>query len=305
MKARSEKTQFVPFDLTRVKDYLELVKPGITLLITASMLIGFLLASADGIDYLLLLHAIIGTLFIAGGTAAHNQYIERDLDKQMVRTKNRPLPARKIEPNKALLYSLTLMLIGLLYLLMQVNLAAGLVSAVTTLMYLGLYTPLKKKSFANVYLGSIPGALPPVGGWAAVTGGVLDPGAWLLFGIVFLWQVPHVIAIAWLAREDYERAGFVMLPANDEGGFRSMLHVMGCLLLLFPVSVLLQITEGLGVVYLVGGMASCLIFLYTGLLFTRQRSRDTAKKVMFGSLFFLPLIWLFIIADLLVQAWLV
>ncbi|MEX2395738.1 MAG: heme o synthase, partial [Balneolales bacterium] len=282
---------------TALLDYVELTKPGITMLVTSSMVIGFILGSTAGVQFGLLAHALIGTLLIAAGTAAHNQYIERDLDKLMLRTSSRPLPAEKIAPNRALFFSLTLIFSGLIYLIFMVNTAAGLVSAVTTLLYLGLYTPLKRVSFANVWVGSIPGALPAVGGWAAATGNIADPGMWVLFGIVFLWQIPHVVAIAWLCNEDYTRAGFRMLPKLDENGFKSALTIMACLVLILPVSGLLFYLGFNGLVYLAGAILGGLYFLYFGIKFTRKRDKVTAKKLMFASLIYLPVVWVFIILD--------
>ncbi|MEX1135251.1 MAG: heme o synthase [Balneolales bacterium] len=297
MKPATDTLLANPFKSSAVLDYVELTKPGITMLVLSSMVIGFILGSTAGIQFGILAHAVIGTLLIAAGTAAHNQYIERDLDKLMLRTSTRPLPAQKIAPNKALFFSLTLMFSGLIYLSFMVNLAAGVVSGITTLLYLGLYTPLKRVSFANVWVGSIPGALPPVGGWAAATGNVADPGMWVLFGIVFLWQIPHVIAIAWLCNEDYTRAGFRMLPKYDKNGMKSAVAILVCLFLILPVSGLLYYLGINGWVYLTGAVLAGIYFLYFGIRFARQRDKVNAKKLMFGSLVYLPLVWVFVILD--------
>ncbi|MEX0771521.1 MAG: heme o synthase [Balneolales bacterium] len=297
MKPATDTLLANPFKSSAVLDYVELTKPGITMLVLSSMVIGFILGSTAGIQFGILAHAVIGTLLIAAGTAAHNQYIERDLDKLMLRTSTRPLPAQKIAPNKALFFSLTLMFSGLIYLSFMVNLAAGVVSGITTLLYLGLYTPLKRVSFANVWVGSIPGALPPVGGWAAATGNVADPGMWVLFGIVFLWQIPHVIAIAWLCNEDYTRAGFRMLPKYDKNGMNSAVAILVCLFLILPVSGLLYYLGINGWVYLTGAFLAGIYFLYFGIRFARQRDKVNAKKLMFGSLVYLPLVWVFVILD--------
>ncbi len=297
MKSATSKSLQKTFSESILADYLELTKPGITILVLASMMIGFILGSTAGIDFVLLFHAIIGTLLIAAGTAAHNQFIERDLDKLMVRTSKRPLPTSRIAPAHALLFSLSMILIGLVYLIAMVNLAAGLVSAVTSVMYLAIYTPMKRVSFSNVWIGAIPGALPPVGGWAAATGSVLEPGMWVLFGIVFLWQVPHVVAIAWLCNDDYIRAGFRMLPKNDSNGKIAALSVLGCLVLIIPVSTLLYTLGFNTIIYLIGAILAGLYFLYFGLKFWQERNMATAKKLMFASLAYLPLIWILIIAD--------
>jgi heme o synthase len=286
---------------TAVSDYLELTKPGITLLVLVSMSIGFVLAAGSDFSLGLFLHAAVGTLMIAGGTAAHNQFIERDLDKKMIRTVKRPLPAQKIKPTQALVFSISLMLIGFLYLLFLVNPLTGVISGLTSVLYLAFYTPLKRISFVNVMVGAVPGALPPVGGWVAASGSLADPVAWVLFAIVFLWQVPHVIAIAWLCNEDYRSAGFCMLPESDKNGVISALTVTGCLVMLFPVSIALYVYDMSGLLYLLGALIAGSVFLYFGMRFQLSRTKDNARKVLYGSLIYLPAVWLLILADLFVR----
>lgn len=300
MKFVKEHALSESFNLSTITDYYELTKPGITFMVLASMLMGFILGSSQGIEYMALIHAIIGTYLIAAGTAAHNQFIERKLDKLMNRTSKRPLPDQRIPPQNAFLFSIGLILVGLVYLIMMVNFVAGLVSAATTLIYLGAYTPMKRVSSLNVWIGAIPGALPPVGGWAAATGHLSNPGMWILFAIVFFWQVPHVLAIAWLCNNDYSNAGFHMLPKNDTKGNKTSLLIMLCLLALIPVTYLLYAIHISGMIYLVGGMLSALGFLYYGIVFTKERTKDAAKKLMFASFIYLPLVWLFVFIDLLV-----
>lgn len=289
---------------TLLSDYLELTKPGITLLVLFSMSIGFILGAGSGFSFILFVNAAIGTFLIASGTAAHNQYIERDLDKKMIRTVKRPLPAQKISAGHARFFSITLIITGFFYLLIFVNPLTGLISALTTVLYLGFYTPLKRITFVNVMVGAVPGALPPVGGWAAATGSVSDPAAWVLFAIVFLWQVPHVVAIAWLCNDDYRSAGFKMLPESDKEGIISALTISGCLLMLIPVSVYLFMLDMIGLVYLSGAIVSGLFFLYSGLRFQLARTKENARKVLYGSLIYLPAVWVFILFDLFFS-WLV
>ena len=283
-----------------IRDYIELTKPGITILVLASMAIGFLLGSAGAIDFTILFHAVIGTTLIAAGTAAHNQYIERDLDKLMLRTNKRPLPMRRIPTAHALVFSLTLIFSGLFYLIFTVNWLAGLVSAITAMSYLALYTPMKRVNFSNVVIGAFPGALPPVGGWAAATGSISEPGVWLLFGIVFLWQIPHVVSIAWLCNEDYERAGFKMLPRNDSTGIKSAWISFICLIVLVPVTILLYSLNYNGLIYLIGSILAGLAFLYYGYRFINNRDKTNARQLMFASIFYLPMVWVFILADVLI-----
>lgn len=280
-------------------DFIELTKPGITILVLISMAIGFLLGSAGSVDFTLLFHAVLGTVLIAGGTAAHNQYIERDLDKLMLRTSKRPLPTERIKPGLALLFSLSMIFGGFAYLVFTVNITAGIVSALTTFFYLALYTPMKRISFNNVWIGAIPGALPPVGGWAAATGNITEPGVWVLFGIVFLWQIPHVVSIAWLCNEDYTRAGFNMLPKKDANGTKAAWVSLACLLLLIPVSIALYFMGYNGLIYLVGALLSGLGFLYYGIRFYQNRDKGPAKSLMFASIFYLPVVWVFILLDVL------
>lgn len=299
MKLTQDKTLSRPLLSQTISDYVELTKPGITILVLASMAIGFLLGSAGSVDYLLLMHAVIGTVLIAAGTAAHNQYIERDLDKLMLRTSKRPLPTEKITSTHALIFSLSLIFGGLFYLIFTVNMVAGFVSAATAFSYLAMYTPMKRVSFSNVWIGAVPGALPPVGGWAAATGTITEPGVWVLFAIVFLWQVPHVVAIAWLCNEDYTRAGFRMLPKNDDNGIKTGWVNLICLLVLIPVSVSLYFMGYNGMIYLIGALLSGAGFLYYGVKFFLKRDKTNAKLLMFASIFYLPIVWIFILIDVL------
>lgn len=299
MKLTQDKTLSKPLLSQTISDYVELTKPGITILVLASMAIGFLLGSTGAVDYVLLINAVIGTVLIAAGTAAHNQYIERDLDKLMLRTSKRPLPTSKISSVHALIFSLSLIFGGLFYLIFTVNMVAGLVSAATAFSYLAMYTPMKRVSFSNVWIGAVPGALPPVGGWAAATGTITEPGVWVLFAIVFLWQVPHVVAIAWLCNDDYTRAGFRMLPANDGSGIKAGWVNLACLLVLIPVSVSLYFMGYNGMIYLAGALLSGAGFLYYGIKFFAQRNNVNAKLLMFASIFYLPVMWIFILIDVI------
>jgi len=298
MKLHTDFTLSKFIDTEKAAAYYELTKPGITFTVLASMLVGFLLASAGEINYLLMLHASIGTYLIASGTAAHNQFMEWRQDGKMKRTKKRPVPSSKISPGESSLFSLSLILFGLFYLILMVNYVAGLVSLATTVLYLGFYTPMKQISVVNVFIGAIPGALPPVGGWAAATGHLGSVGMWLLFGIVFFWQIPHVMAIAWVCKDDYETAGFHMLPVNDESGLKATILILGCLIALFPVTWGLFAIGLNGWIYLAGALISSLVFLYYGFIFARDRNKASAKKLMFASFGYLPIVWAFIFIDL-------
>jgi len=290
------------FPVTRhLAAYFELTKPGITFMVLTSMLVGFILGSAGSYNFLVMIHAIVGTFLIASGTAAHNQFIERNLDKLMNRTSGRPIPSERIAPEHASAFSLILIFAGLFYLIFMVNTVAGIVSAVTTFMYLAIYTPMKRRTFLNVIIGSVPGALPPVGGWAAATGSIGDVGVWLLFGVVFLWQIPHVLAIAWVCNDDYINAGFQMLPANDKSGKKTGLLSLFCLFVLIPNIILIYSYDIAGVVYLVVSIIATLLYLFYGVRFYLSPDQKFARKLMFASFFYLPVIWVMIFTDLILS----
>ena len=297
METVSNKTLPYKSITSLVNAYYELTKPGITLMVLASMLVGFIVGSTGGFDYIIMFHAVVGTFLISSGTAAHNQFIERHLDKLMNRTSERPIPSERIPAEHASIFAITLILAGFLYLLFMVNIVAGVVSAVTTAMYLGIYTPMKRRTFFNVVIGSIPGALPPIGGWAAATGTIYDPVAWLLFGIVFLWQIPHVLAIAWLCNDDYTNAGFRMLPDNDTSGLKTSTISLFCLVCLLPVIACLYYYANINLLFLFVSLAASLYYLFYGVQFLLERHKDRAKKLMFASFFYLPVIWLVLFLD--------
>lgn len=265
--------------------------------VLVSMLVGFILGSGSDINFTILVHALIGTYLIAAGTGAHNQFIERASDRLMKRTAKRPLPDQRIESKSGMIFSLSLIFLGLFYLILMVNPIAGAVSFVTALIYLGVYTPMKKVSPINIAIGAIPGALPPVGGWAAATGNIAEPGMWLLFGIMFFWQVPHVLSIAWLCKEDYSSAGLKMLPKNDEVGRKTLFWSIICVLGLFPVTLALWQLNISGTIFLVLGMVLALVFMAYTIKFGIDRNKENAKKMMFVSIAYLPLVWVAVFLD--------
>jgi protoheme IX farnesyltransferase len=280
-----------------ISDYFQLTKPGIALAVLMSMLMGFIIGSQGNVDVLLMLHAILGTFLIASGTSAHNMFMERNLDGLMKRTEQRPLPQQRISAQNGMLFSLFLIFTGLAYLVVVVNPVAGLVSFATTLIYLAAYTPLKRISAFNILVGAVPGALPPVGGWAAASGNISDPGMWLLFGIVLLWQIPHVMAIAWKYKDDYHSAGFKMLPKNDTTGTKTAFYAIACTLLLFPVSFsIFQFNIG-GMLFLSLSIGLAVFYLWFGIKFAQERSLTNARKLMFASIAYLPLFWVVLFLD--------
>lgn len=278
-------------------DYYELTKPGITFTVLASMWVGFLMGAAGSVDYLLMAHATLGTWLIASGTAAHNMYLERRFDGLMHRTKKRPLPDGRIGEQPALFLSIGSILAGFFYLLATTNAAAGLVSLATAVLYLWVYTPLKRISALNVFVGAIPGALPAVGGWAAASGTLFEHGMWILFGIVFCWQIPHVMAIAWVCRKDYEHAGFQMLPKRDRNGLITSLWILFPIMILFPTVWKLYVMELAGLFYLTGSLILTAGFLYYGIQFMMRRDHGSARALMFASIAYLPLVWILVFLD--------
>ncbi|MAL18849.1 MAG: protoheme IX farnesyltransferase [Balneola sp.] len=280
-----------------VADYYQLTKPGITMSVLVSMLVGFILGSGANINFVTLIHALIGTYLIAAGTGAHNQFLERNFDGLMKRTSKRPLPDQRIDSTKGMIFSLSMIFSGLLYLILLVNPVAGAVSFVTTLIYLGIYTPMKRVSAINIAIGAIPGALPPVGGWAAATGNIAEPGMWLLFGIMFLWQVPHVLSIAWLCKDDYSSAGFKMLPKRDEKGYKTVFFSLICTLSLFPVTIAIYQFDISGMIFLVSSLIFAVGFLAYTIRFSLNRTKENAKKMMFASIAYLPLVWVAVFID--------
>lgn len=290
-------------------DYYELTKPGITLSVLFSMSVGYVIASIGpmdglervvGFDVKRFLFALLGTWLVAAGTAAHNMFLERGLDGLMPRTSKRPLVEQRISEARGMVFSFALILAGLATLFALVNVPAGIVSLSTTGIYLLAYTPLKRYSAANVLVGAIAGALPVVGGWAAVTGSVLDYGMWILFWIMFLWQIPHVMAIAWLYRDQYEHAGFQMLPRNDASGLKAAGWIVFSLVAMLPTVWKVQVLDLGGWVYLAGALLLSVGYLYHGVRFAINRERDRAKRLMFFSFLFLPGVWAVLLAERLV-----
>lgn len=280
-----------------IADYFQLTKPGIALAVLMSMLMGFIIGSNGTVDFILMLHAILGTFLIASGTSAHNMFMERNLDGLMKRTEKRPLPQQRISPKNGVTFSLFLIFTGLAYLVLVVNPIAGLVSLATTFIYLAAYTPLKRVSAFNILVGAVPGALPPVGGWAAATGTINEPGMWLLFTIVLLWQIPHVMAIAWKYKEDYSGAGFKMLPKNDTTGKKTAFYAIICTVLLFPVSLAIVQIGISGALFLWLSIGLALFYLWYGIKFAKERSMVNARKLMFASIAYLPLFWVVLFID--------
>lgn len=271
----------------KISDYLALTKPRVTLMVLLTMMFGFYLGARGEMNWVLLLHALLGTALVAGGTSALNQYLERDLDAKMQRTKNRPLPTGRLEPNAALAFGVAISIYGLVHLIVFVNLLTALLAGLTLASYVFLYTPLKTRSAISTIVGAVPGALPPMGGWAAARG-ELGIEAWVLFAILFIWQLPHFLAIAWIYREDYARGGFPMLPVIDPEGRSVGRQVLTNCLALLPVSLLPTLVGMAGSIYFFGALGLSMLFFLCGTGILLHRSNAAAQRLMRASLLYLP-----------------
>lgn len=271
------------------RDYLALTKPRITALVLVTTAAGFYLGSGDGVELLTLLATLIGTALVSGGTGAMNQVLERDVDGRMRRTRGRPLPDGRLRTGPAALYAMALAVVGIVWLALAVNpLTAGLAAA-TFLMYDFLYTPLKRVHPISTLVGAVPGALPIAGGWAAARG-ALAPEAWVLFGVLFLWQMPHVLALAWILRDDYRRAGLAMMGVGEGAGRSARRGALAFTLLLVPISLLPTALGLTGVLYLAVALGLGLGFVSRVVQFARRASAVTAGRMFRFSLLYLPFI---------------
>lgn len=280
----------------RVADLVELTKPGITFMVVTSCAIGFLMATRRLADPWLLVSVLIGTGLVSGGASAFNHVFERRLDAKMRRTANRPLPTGRVQPDVALLFAISLAICGLTELALTVNWVSALLGAIALVGYSFVYTPLKRVSSLATVLGAVPGAIPPMIGWAAATGTV-DTGAWILFGILFFWQMPHFLAIAWLCREDYGRAELPMLTVGDTAGVQTGRQVILYGAALLPMSLMPSVLGLTGGLYFIGALAASLAYLGYCVAFALRPGNDTARKLMFASILYLPAVLAVMVLD--------
>ena len=276
--------------------YYELTKPGVMLLVVLTSAAGFYLGSSARLDLLLFLHTLVGTVLLSGGAAVFNEFIEREADGKMRRTRKRPLPSGRLEAGEAAVFGGILIVGGSLYLALLTNFLAAFLGVATVAIYLFVYTPLKTRTAICTTIGAIPGATPPLIGWAAASG-QLDLQAWILFGILFAWQFPHFLSIAWIYKEDYSRAGFTMLPPSDTDGRRTCGQILAFTALVLALSVM-PMTSGLtGMFYLVGALLLGLAFVWYGLEAALRRSTASARKVLLASVVYLPLLLILMVID--------
>ena len=280
----------------RLAAYAELTKPRITFLIVLTAAAGFCLGSPGGVDYFALLSSLVGIGLLSSGIATLNQYIERDLDGLMRRTADRPLPSGKLMPWEALLFGVMLTVIAEAYLAAFVNPLTGLLGLTVIAGYLFGYTPLKTRSTLSTLVGAFPGAMPPMIGWSAARGD-LSVEAWVLFAILFLWQFPHFLAIAWMYREDYSRAGILMLPVVEPDGKITGQQIIVYTLMLLPVSLLPTVLGLSGKLYLYGAIILGLLFLFSSVRAAFSKSRQQARQLLLASVLYLPLLFILMVFD--------
>jgi protoheme IX farnesyltransferase len=281
---------------SRTSDFVALTKPRLNLLVVATTAGGYYLGAGPGANIVSLTNVTLATALVAGGSAAFNQVMERKVDALMDRTRRRPVAEGRLSPRESVIFASVLSLAGLVWLALATTALASVVALVTLLTYVVVYTPMKQRtSFATV-VGAIPGALPPMIGWAAATD-TLSRESWVLFAIIFLWQMPHFLAIAWLFKDDYGRAGFPMLPVLEPDGRSTGYQVAAYASALLPVSLVPSLMGLSGLVYFGVALALGLAFLAVSLRFAVSRTRRDARVLFFTSIAYLPLVWLAMVLD--------
>lgn len=282
--------------LNRPRAFFELTKPGITRMVLVTTAAGFYLASRGAFDFVLFLNTLIGTALAASGTNALNQWVERDADRHMNRTSSRPLPSGRLSSLEAVAFAWIISLLGMGYLAVFVNMTTAIVVAVSLSSYVFVYTPLKMKTWFSTVIGAVPGALPILAGWTA-TGRPISAGAWALFAILFVWQMPHFYALAWIYREDYGRAGFQMLTVVDGTGRRAGRHTLLFAAALIPISILPTIFGVAGYIYFAGALALGIAFLILASGMRQKPNERIAWRVFTGSIIYLPALLLLMVVD--------
>lgn len=297
MKARAE---VKAVDLTvarpRLSDWIELTKPRIASMALLATLVGFYMGAGGPLDFWLLLNALAGTALVASGSSALNQLIERDRDVLMNRTCNRPLPAARLSAGEVLAFSIATGSAGLAWLALTTTPLATLLGALTLVLYVFVYTPLKPLTTHNTFVGAVPGALPPLIGWAAAAGS-LSWGALAVFAILYVWQIPHFMAIAWIHREDYARGGFKMIPVLDPTGDRTARQVLFQSVILLGVSVMPTFLHLTGMFYLAGALVLGIGFAAAGALLAFRRRDVDARLLLLASVIYLPLLLGLLVVD--------
>ena len=276
--------------------YIDLMKPNILIMVLITTILGYYLGSDGKILWDNLISLMIGTFLSAGGASVLNQYLEREQDKIMNRTCKRPIPLGIISPQNALIFGIISVISGTVILAIMINILTGFISLLTAFMYVLIYTPMKRITWLNTSIGSIPGALPPVGGWVASTNRI-DSGAWILFAILYLWQHPHFFAIAWRCKDDYEKAGFKMLPVIEPNGRRTVRQILWHLSLLFPITLLPVFIGMNGSIYMYGVLIITLYYFLSAFPMLYNKSHKNASRILKASVVYLPALMIIIIID--------
>lgn len=276
--------------------YADLVKARLTMLVLLTTLVGFYMGYRGSMNYTLMFHALFGTALVASGAAALNQLLEREYDARMRRTASRPLPSGRLQPVTVMLFGGVCSLVGTVYLALMVNPLTSVLGAVSLVSYLFIYTPLKRMTWLNTAVGAVPGALPPLMGWAAARG-ELSGGGWVMFAILAFWQLPHFFAIAWMYRDEYARAGFKMLPSMDPDGSRTGQQAVSHSLALLPVSFCPFLFHFAGPIYLGVAMFLGIAYLGCAIWFARKLDLPAARRLFLASIIYLPLLLIALVAD--------
>ena len=294
-----EKLHPTPFSTavpSRMADFLALTKPRLNSLVVVTAAIGYYLGTAGDVQLRALVHAVLGIALVAGGAAGLNQVYERDTDSLMFRTRMRPLAAQRVTTTEAVVFSVVLAVLGIGILAVSSNLLAAWLALLTLVSYNAIYTPMKRRSQLATLVGAVPGALPPMIGWVAARG-ALTAEAWALFAIVFVWQIPHFMAIAWLYRADFSRAGFPLLPVVEPTGKSAARQAVLFSLVLVPLSLAPYFLKMSGPAYAVGALAGSLGLLWLAASFAIKRTDERARLLFLGSIAYLPLLWGMLIVD--------
>ena len=285
--------------LRRASAFYELTKPGITRMVMLTAAAGYYLASVPPFDIVGLLHALLGTGLAASGSLALNQFVERDIDRAMGRTCGRPLPSGRLSPAAAVWFGMLLSVAGLAYLVAFANVLTALLVATSIVTYVVVYTPLKRRTWVATLVGAVPGALPVLAGWTAAHGSITTGGV-ALFAVLFLWQMPHFYALAWMYRDDYRRAGFRLLTVSDVAGDRTVRHILGFTLALVAASAVPGLIGLSGSLYMIGAIVLGGGFYGLARIFAHARTDRNALRLFLGSVLYLPLLLLLMVVDRLI-----
>lgn len=280
----------------RIAAFIELTKPRIAILLVLTSAAGFYLGSVGTFDYMLFANSMLSIALLAFGVATLNQYWERDLDRLMKRTSTRPLPTSKVTPTEALIFGILQCVVAEVYLFLLVNPLTAFLGLIVIIGYVLVYTPLKTRTSVSTAIGAIPGALPPLMGWTAAAN-FITPGAWALFAMQFLWQFPHFLAIAWMYREEYAKAGILMLPVVEPAGTLTARQIVMFTIMLVPVSLAPFFFGISGPIFLVAASILGILFLIASIRAARSKTNEMAKRLLLASVIYLPLLFIFMVAD--------